>query len=298
MLAEVRSFFAHRKVMEVDCPILSRYAAIDAYIDLIEAHTDGERRFLHTSPEYGMKRLLAEGVGDIYQLSHVFREGEKGWRHLPEFMMIEWYRIGFSLDQLIEETVALASLFIKDQKVEKLTYEEAFLRYVGVNPYDDPDQLFLQVLREKGISPSSEQLRGGREALLNLVWGTAIEPFLGKGQFTVITNYPKEQAALARLTSDGKTAHRFELYFNSFELANGYHELANAEEQEKRFEEANEERKALLKKTLPADPHFLEALKRGLPDCCGVAVGFDRLLMLHCRAETIDQVVPFSWESQ
>lgn len=266
MLAEARTFFAKRKVLEVDVPILSQRASVDAHIDLLQATCLGKKAFLHSSPEYGMKRLLAEGIGDIYQISHVFRSDERGERHNPEFTMVEWYRCGLSFEEMIEESVGFIQLMLNSESdFEWLTYEEVFIRYLGFYPQtsDERDRLFA----------------------------FEVEPHLGA---TIICGYPPEQAALARV--ENGLAKRFEIFCQGVELANGYHELIDPIEQKKRFEEANTHRVALGKTAYPIDYNFLEGLS-SLPDCCGVAVGFDRLMMLRHRVLSIEEILPFVWEN-
>lgn len=272
MFKEVRSFFAERTVLEVDVPILSRGAPIDVHIDLM--HTDvgsGKRFFLHSSPEYGMKRLLAEKIGDIYQLSHVFRLGEVGALHNPEFTMVEWYRMGFSLEEMIRETFAFVRLFLPHAPAtfEVADYQEVFVSYTGRFPssLEERDPLFA----------------------------FEIEPHLGRDKILILRGFPKEQAALAQIDAEGK-AERFELFYQGIELANGYHELIDPIEQRGRFVQANEKRAALGKECYPLDEAFLSALERGIPDCCGVAVGFDRLMVLRHALNSIAPTLSFAWE--
>jgi lysyl-tRNA synthetase class 2 len=296
MLAQVRAFFAARSVLEVDTPLLSRWTNVDANIDVIEtSDLPGGKRFLHTSPEHCMKRLLAAGCGDIYQLSHVFRKGESGRRHNPEFMMIEWYRKSLSFEELMAETCALAELFLGGKPRETLSYRDAFKSYVGLDPFLCSNQeLITQLTRINygGALPET------RDEMLNLLIGTLIEPHLGQQKLTVLTDYPASQAALAccKEKEGVLVAERFEIYYEGFELANGYHELADATQLRKRFEEGNQERVRQGKEALPIDEPFLAATENGFPACCGVAVGFDRLLMLRHSVTDIDYVLPFSWD--
>ncbi|MCB1180893.1 MAG: EF-P lysine aminoacylase GenX [Chlamydiia bacterium] len=297
MLGRARDFFFERDILEVDTPILSKRASVDAHIDLIEAVALGERCFLHSSPEYGMKRLLSMGMGDIYQLSHVFRDEEMGSHHNPEFMMAEWYRIGFTFEEMIQETAEFCALFLNiEPTFDFLTYNQAFLKYCGFNPKEMTKERLLSYLKERGISIPSE---ASREELLHLCLTFLVEPHLGKMQLLALTDYPSSEAALARTRTveNEEVAMRFELYFRGVELANGYHELTDANEQKKRFLEENQERLDLGKKAFPFDTEFLEALRKGLPDCCGVAVGIDRLMMLRHRASTLEEVIPFTWEA-
>lgn len=293
MLAQARSFFAERDVLEVDCPILTNGASVDAHIDLIPATFKGfSIRYLHSSPEYGMKRLIVEGLGDIYQLSHVFRDGEYGQRHNPEFCMAEWYRMGYSFDEMIEETLAFIRLFLGPLPSRIYSYRELF-QSLGIDYlYASEDEL-VDLLK-----PYNIQLQD-KESLLNLVLGLLIEPKLGQDELSVLAYYPASQAALAKIIQKDEeaVALRFEIYYKGVELCNGYSELPFAEEQRARFEQANKDRLQLGKSALPIDEFFLAALEKQLPDCCGVAVGFDRLMMLRHNASALADVIPFDWPS-
>ena len=267
MLGKVRSFFQARRVIEVDTPILSKTGCVDPHIDLISANCCGKRCYLHSSPEYAMKRLLGMGIGDCYQLGHVFRDSELGEKHNPEFTMIEWYRHQFTLDQLIDETVDLITLFIGDQKVTKISYEQVFYDYLGYFPetIEKRDRLFAD----------------------------EIEPKLDA--LTVLIDYPPEQACLARkVAKQGEmVALRFEIFFRGIELGNGYDELSNLHELSERLHSANEQRLQLGKESYPLDREFLNTK---IPPCCGVAIGFDRLMMLKHHAEHIKDVIPLHFE--
>ncbi len=298
MFKKVRAFFEERRVMEVDCPILSQRASCNAHIELIEGVALGKRVFLHSSPEHGMKRLIAAGVGDIYQLSHVFRDEEAGERHNPEFMMCEWYRMGFSFEEMIEETAEFIYLFLEDElkdfHYETLSYKEAFRRYCDIDPALVTLQELQKKLQELGISyPEGSSC----EELIYLCFCLFVEPNLGFDTLTAITDFPVTEAALANVRfKDGSwVAMRFEFYYKGFELTNGYHELLDHLEQKKRFDMENEKRLILGKKYQPVDEKFLSALEKGMPDCCGVAVGVDRLMMLHCNTNNIDDVLLFPW---
>ncbi|MFC2049142.1 EF-P lysine aminoacylase GenX [Chlamydiota bacterium] len=268
LLARCRTFFAERGVLEVDVPILSRSASVDLHIDLVNVTCCGKPAFLHSSPEYGMKRLLADGSGDIYQISHVFRDGEQGERHTVEFMMAEWYRFGFSFQQMMDETLAFIRLFLDHLPLahETFSYREAFMRFAGKYPAD---------LEEREV-----------------VYAFEVEPHLGKGKLSVINSFPPEQAALSKIGPDGM-AERFEVYYQGMELANGYHELTDAEEQRRRLVDANNERRKMGKQVYPIDEELIQALSKGIADCCGVAVGFDRLMMLRHQLEEIREASSF-----
>jgi lysyl-tRNA synthetase class 2 len=297
-LLQARTFFSKRGLIEVDCPIISSSASVDAHIDLIPVlDSNNSLRYLHSSPEYGIKRLLAEGLGDCYQLSHVFRQGEYGHKHNPEFMMAEWYRLGFTFEQLIEETVDFVKLFLGDLPCEILSYREAFKRYAGFDYVHMNNDQLLDHLKKLHIDVYPHIIEEGREALLNLILGIQIEPQLGKNEFCVLAYYPSTQAALAKTKQhlDEKVAERFEIYYKGIELANGYHELTDPAEQRRRLMQANIERQRLGKSSLPIDENFLQALEQGLPDCCGVAVGFDRLMMLRHKTNNMSEVIAFDW---
>jgi len=281
MLAEVRTFFASRGVLEVDTPILSKAAPIAIQIEVMAVHfANGEKGFLHTSPEYAMKRLLADHPIDIYQLSHVFREGEIGALHHPEFTMVEWYRMGFDLDDLLQETIELIELFIGPQDVSVYTYRELFMKYCNLDPFE--------VTAQEGWSA---------DTWLDYKMSFEIQPQM-KG-LMVVRSFPASQASLARLKQEGPhlVAERFEIYYNGLELANGFYELTDPIEQRARFENDLKERHEMKKPNLPIDEEFLKALEKGLPECSGVAVGFDRLLMLQQNASSIKEVIPFRWEN-
>jgi elongation factor P--(R)-beta-lysine ligase len=298
MFKTARHFFDERGVIEVDCPILSAQASVDTHIDLIPAlYQAKEIYYLHSSPEMGMKRLLAEGIGDIYQLSHVFRDGELSAKHNPEFTMVEWYRLEFSFEQMIEETIQFISLFLGELPSHIVSYRDIFLQETGLDYVSAKEQELLNYIQQNQIPCYSSILHEGKDALLNLILGWQVEPNLGQEKLSVLAYYPASQAALARKRWRGaeQVAERFEVYYKGIELANGFHELANSQEQRERFREANESRLALGKKAIPPDENFLDALERGLPDCCGVAVGFDRLMMLRQGQQQIADVIPWGW---
>lgn len=297
MLSQARAFFAARHVIEVDCPLITQAASVDAHIDLIPVDNGNDIRYLHSSPEYGMKRLLAGGIGDIYQLAHVFRKGEFSPKHNPEFTMAEWYRLGFTFEQMINETADFVRLFIGDLPLRILSYRDAFKQYLEVDYLAASPAQLIELLLSHGIHPYPGIEEEGKDAILNLLLGLLIEPHLGTGEICALAYYPSSQAALAKTVKrqDESAAERFELYYKGIELANGYHELADAKEQRQRLIEANAHRVQLGKEPLPIDELFLKALEKGLPDCCGVAVGFDRLMMLR-HGQQISHVIPFAWD--
>ena len=295
MMAVARGFFAARGIVEVDCPLITQGSSIDEHIDPM-AVADGKNfRYLITSPEYGMKRLIAAGSGDIYQLGHVFRQGESSSKHNPEFTMVEWYRLGLSFEGMVQETIEFIEIFLGSQKRETITYRNAIKKYAGIDyVYASANQL-LELLIRHGITPYAGVESEGIDAILNLIIGNLVEPHLGKEGLTAITHYPATQAALALTAKHGDehVAERFEVYHKGVELANGYHELGDTAEQHNRFLTSNEKRVSHGKNALPIDTFFLDALGN-LPPCCGVAVGFDRLMMLRHDA-SIDDVIAFPW---
>jgi elongation factor P--(R)-beta-lysine ligase len=296
LLQQARAFFAARAVLEVDTPLVVNAPVSDVHIHSAQVSlgADAPALFLHTSPEYAMKRLLAAGSGDIYQICHVVRGYECGRLHNPEFTLIEWYRCGWSLTALMDEVEALARALLgeaaRSLRSERISYRDVFRRALALDPLEASVAELKEAARPLGFEADD----GGRDELLELLMGVLIGPTLGRSAITFVYGYPASQAALARLSGeDARTAQRFELYCEGIELANGFHELAAAHEQRARFEADN---RARGERGLPAaalDERLLAALGAGLPDCCGVALGFDRTLMLACGAERIEEVVPF-----
>jgi lysyl-tRNA synthetase class 2 len=253
--------------------------------------------YLVTSPEHSMKRLLAAGSGPIYQITRAFRDGERGRLHNPEFTLLEWYRPGFDHLQLMEEVGGLMSSILPGWKHwESVTYQGAFQRALGIDPHRASVSELARAAEKEGIA-APPALGEDRDGWLDFFLVTRIEKTLGFDKPVFLIDYPPSQAALAKVRSgDPPVAERFELYVRGTELANGYHELLDPKEQERRFLEANEKRKARGKAPLPLDRRFLRALELGLPSCAGVAVGLDRVVMLALGAETIDDVVAFPIE--
>lgn len=296
-LQKARSFFFQRDILEVDTPILSKTAPIDEHIEIMSVGLgNGEIGYLHSSPEYAMKRLLSLGIGDIFQLSHVFRQGEVSSLHNPEFTMAEWYRIGFSFEHFIQETVEFIQLFLPSLIWNKLSYKQAFLLFAKIDPFEASEKDLLECAKTYGLDLCGGEVQD-KDTLLHLLMGFVIEPHLGKEELTVLTDYPASQAALAETKEeDGNlVAKRFEIYHQGIELANGYFELTDAKKQKMRLFESNEKRILTGKAALPIDTQFLQALEKGLPSCCGVAVGFDRLLLLKNQASSLEEVLPFAW---
>jgi lysyl-tRNA synthetase class 2 len=300
MLREARNFFHERGVLEVDCPALSSSSPIDLHIDVMKvALNKGETGYLHTSPEYGMKRLLATDIGDIYQISHVFRDGEIGPLHNPEFTMAEWYRIGFSFEQMIEETLGFIRLFLGELPKQAMTYRQTLQHFLGLDYLHAAPGELLAFAKAHNLDLPQDAASWDADTLLQLLISFLVEPKLGADALFVIQHFPASQAALSKtltLESGEPVACRFEVYYQGIELANGYHELTDPKEQRGRLEASNRARLSAGKEALKIDERFLSALECGLPDCCGVAVGFDRLMQLKHGLAEIRGVIPFVWD--
>jgi lysyl-tRNA synthetase class 2 len=285
MLGEARTFFASKNILEVDCGALVRCAPLDSNIDCIAV--DQDQGFLHTSPEYALKRLLSEGIGDCYFLGHVYRKDELGNFHNPEFTMVEWYRTHISFIQMIQETCEFLFLFIGEKPIRHLSYRAAFEKYVGID-YAKAPLSDLQKLCQREWE---------RETCIHYLITHKIEPHLGQNELTVLTDFPPHEAALACVTTkNGElVAERYEIYYEGVELTNGYHELSNSKEMRERFIQRNKDRVAAGKAPYALDEKFLSSLS-SLPDCCGVSVGFDRAMMLRHQLRSIKPVIPFAWD--
>ena len=300
ILAAIRSFFWEREVLEVETPVLSQYGTVDLYIDsfTVDSSFDNTKRFLHTSPEFAMKRLLAAGSGSIYQICRCFRDGEKSRLHNHEFTMLEWYRSGFSYIELISEVDDLVRMVLgtaaQSIETECITYQMAFNTYLKLNPFTATIEQLQNCASENGININHESMGQNRDDWLNLLLSHLVEPQLGKGKFTFLMDYPASQAALARISPyDSNIAERFELYLDGVEIANGFQELCNAAEQEQRFVEEQAKRSENGKMGIPYDKNFINSMNQGLPECSGVALGIDRLVMFALGLDNIDQVMPF-----
>src|SRR5258708_31281494 len=298
MLAQVREFFASRGVLEVETPILSAGAVSDPQIESLTTRVAGMTgpSYLSTSPEYPMKRLLAAGSGDIYQVCKVFRDAERGRWHNPEFTMIEWYRLGFDDGALMTEGEGLAALLLAPDRLlppaERLTYAEALRRHAGVDAHQDDASAFERAAADHGIVCRAEL---DRDAKLHLLMGVVVGPKLGLERPCFICDYPASQASLARLKpGQPAVAARFEFYIDGIELANGFHELANAAEQRARFDRDLAVRGARGQVEPPLDEHLLEALAAGMPDCAGVALGLDRPVAVALGAPQLGDAMAFT----
>jgi elongation factor P--(R)-beta-lysine ligase len=302
MLGRARKFFAQRSVLEVETPILSSAAVSDPQLQSLHTQVAGiaEPRYLQTSPEYAMKRLLAAGSGDIYQVCKVFRDEEQGRWHNPEFTMIEWYRLGFDDAALMDEVEALLVYMLEGLRdlpsAERLSYSAALQRHAGVDAFNDGDAALAAAAVRHGIHCDSTL---DRDAKLDLLMGLVVGPRLGVERPCFICDYPVSQAALARLKPGvaQAVAARFELYVDGIELANGFHELANGSEQRARFVADLKTRAARGQVQPPLDENLLAALQHGLPDCAGVALGLDRLVAVAVGAKRLSEAMSFTIEN-
>jgi lysyl-tRNA synthetase class 2 len=296
LLARTREFFAARGILEVETPVAGSATSTDPHIDSVSCRVGGERFFLQTSPELFMKRLLAAGSGPIYQIAKVFRDGERGARHNPEFTLVEWYRPGFDHHRLMDEVDDFLQEVLGTAPASRGSYRELFQRHVGVDPHRATAAELAGRARRLGL-PEVSPRELPREDWLNLLMAQAIEPHLGAAAPELVFDFPVELAALARIRpGEPPIAERFEVYYRGVELANGYHELTNAAEQRERFRADLEIRRSLGRPEVPADERMLEALEHGLPESAGVALGFDRFVMIAANAKTIDSVLSFSFD--
>ena len=289
-----------RGVAEVETPACCSAAVTDpALASLATLFTGpgahrGKPLYLHTSPEFAMKRLLAAGSGPIYQICKVFRDGEAGRYHNPEFTLLEWYRPGYDVHRLMDELSALVRCVVAKPLTEhRLSYQALFAKHLGIDPHTATPGALRQCAIERGVASAEALQMADSDSWLDLLLTHCIEPQLGPDMLLVY-DYPASQASLAQI-KPGKIplAERFELYLNGVELANGFHELADAGEQRQRFQQDLAKRGRENLPVVPLDERFLAALAAGLPDCSGVALGIDRLLMCIVEADHIDQVLSF-----
>lgn len=290
LLAALREFFQSRSVLEVETPLLCRHPVTDPNLEPI-ACAD---RWLQTSPEYAMKRLLAADSGPIYQLCKAFRAGEAGSAHNPEFTLLEWYRPGFELEQLIVEVAELVALALGRRDYQVLTYRELFIRELQLDPFTASERALEDCVRAQLDYQSGSE---SRELWLDLLMSHVLEPRLAEAGLVFVRDYPASQAALARLHGEGDelVAERFELYVDGIELANGYCELTDPVEQQARFEQDNRILAQRGQLPRPLDEWLLQAMASGLPMCSGVALGIDRLLLLQQGLGRLEDGLSFGW---
>ncbi|HEY7673420.1 MAG TPA: EF-P lysine aminoacylase EpmA [Gammaproteobacteria bacterium] len=296
--ASVRAFFAARGVLEVDTPALSQAATPDPAVESIEARLrflGTHTAYLHTSPEYAMKRLLVGHSRDLYQISRVFRDGELGRWHQPEFLLLEWYRRGFTDLALMADVEALIAAVMREcgRKLEsvRMTYQEAFVRALDVDPLGDISDL-AKALSRRGVDVPAGLAGDG---LLDLALGAVVVRRFAPGVVTFVHDYPATQAALAKIKdTTPPVAARFEAFVGDLELANGFQELTDAAEQRRRFENELNVRRRAGRPAPPLDEAFLAALEAGLPPCAGVALGLDRLIALAAGVDNLAAALTFA----
>ncbi len=318
-LKQIRSFFDKNQVLEVDTPTLSSASVPDPFIESFQTRyipltqtMQTEQYYLHTSPEFAMKRLLASGSGSIYQISKVFRQGESGRRHNPEFTLLEWYRDGWDHHQLMLEVSQLFTLLLSPcvelAAPQFITYEQAFQAVLGINPHTVDKTDLLACVAKAGLANVLDD-NEHRDRFLELLFSHTIEPSLGKKRgkkrdktnnmpgICFLYHYPASQASLAKtgMHNGQLIAQRFEVFIDGMELGNGFYELNDAGEQRARFEADNHSRKLMGNNEVPLDENFLQAVGH-LPECAGVAIGIERLLMVMSQSQHINDVIAFPFE--
>lgn len=289
-LAKVRRFFAQRDVLEVETPLLARYTVSDPHIDAIRVAEP--EAWLQTSPEFAMKRLLAAGSGDIYQICKAFRRGESGRLHNPEFTLLEWYRVGFSLQQLMAEVEDLLGELLGADDAARYSYAEVFKKYLSIDPHEADRTDLKSLALDFATSETCQQLDSN--GLLDLLFSHAVQPQLQALSF--VYDYPASQAALAVTASDSQGRHvaqRLECFYQGLELGNAYQELLDPDEFMRRHQSDNAIRQHMDKQAVDLDTQFYAAMSHGLPACSGIAIGLDRVFMLDTGADSIDQVISF-----
>lgn len=299
LFALLRRFFAERSVLEVDPPLLAKTSVTDPYIESVKAQMGGESSYLQTSPEFFMKRMLASGLGDIYCLAKAFRDAEQGARHNPEFTLLEWYRVGWDEFQLMQEIETLiATVFNKFHQsainTERLSYHDCFVQALQLDPHSASLESLQAMAVSQGYAKWSNETRAN---CLDLLFSEIIEPKLPSGLVTVY-DYPACQSALAQTYTDKhgrQVSRRFEVFLNCVELANGYFELTDAQQQRQRFTADINYRSQANKPVMEIDAKLDQAMQAGLPSSSGVALGVDRLLMQLCGLNSIEAVLAFPW---
>jgi lysyl-tRNA synthetase class 2 len=295
LIQKIRQFFIEREVLEVETPLVSHHTVTDPYLESLQCQltADSSPLYLQTSPEYHMKRLLAAGSGSIFQICKNFRVDEQGRIHNPEFTLLEWYRVGFTHHDLMDEMDAFLQLILQQGAAQRLTYQAVFLKYLEIDPLSISGQALADYALKHGINDPG--LDAHKDDWLMLLFSQLIEPKLQA--VTFIYDYPASQAALAKINADNlAVCDRFEVYAGGVELANGFHELTDAAEQRQRFVDNQAKRKQQQQFVPALDAHFLTALEHGLPACAGVALGVDRLVMLALQQTNLASVLSFDFQ--
>lgn len=298
-IAEIRRFFADRGVLEVETPCMSQATVTDVHLFPFETrfvgpgHSQGMDLYLMTSPEYHMKRLLAAGSGPIYQMGRSFRNEEAGRHHNPEFTMLEWYRPHYDMYRLMNEVDDLLQQVLDCESAETLSYQQAFLRHLDIDPLSAEKVQLREAAAKLDLSNIADT-EEDRDTLLQLLFTVGVEPYIGRDKPAFVYHFPASQASLAEIsTEDHRVAERFEVYFKGIELANGFRELTDSREQRQRFDQDNRKRAERGLPQHPIDNNLLDALQHGMPECSGVALGVDRLVMLALGAESLSEVLAF-----
>ena len=302
LLSHIRHFFADKGVLEVETPLLAQATGTDPQLDFFssEYHYPPHNKtlFLQTSPEFSMKRLLAAGSGSIYQICKAFRNGEQGRYHNPEFTLLEWYQVGFSLNQLMDEvgelvlSVLASTITIKGLK--KISYEDVFYQVTGLDALNYSPNAYAYYAKNQQIPEVFSLCENDHDLWLDFIFSHKVQPSLNDNFVYLIHSYPASQASLARINpANPKVADRFEVFVNGIELGNGFFELKDEVEQRQRFDMEIALRKEKQRPKVEKDIRFLAALEAGLPDCCGIAMGIDRLLMLSSHVDTLNDVLAF-----
>lgn len=298
IIAEIRKFFTERGLLEVETPVLSEFGVTDLHLSTFNTEfiapfgEQSKTLWLSTSPEYHMKRLLAAGSGPIFQIGKVFRNEEAGSRHNPEFTMLEWYRPHFNMHRLINEVDDLLQQILDCEPAESLSYQFVFQEYVGLDPLSASRQELVEAARKHNFMAEDDE---DRDTLLQFLFSEVVEPQIGQTKPVAVYHFPSSQAALAQVSpEDQRVAERFEFYYKGLELANGFHELTDAREQQRRFEQDNRQREKNGLPTRALDERFLAALQAGMPNTSGVALGVDRLIMIALGCSQIREVISFA----
>lgn len=300
IMSEIRRFFSDRGVLEVETPAMSQATVTDVHLFPFQTRFvgpgagGGMTLYLMTSPEYHMKRLLAAGSGPIFQLCRSFRNEESGRHHNPEFTMLEWYRPHYDMYRLMNEMDDLLQQILECEGAERLSYQQAFQRHLELDPLSAEKAQLREAAEKLGMGDLASR-EDDRDTLLQMLFAFGVEPHIGRDKPAFVYHFPASQAALAEISpEDHRVAERFEVYFKGIELANGFRELTDSDEQRQRFEQDNRKRAANGLSQQPIDEHLLAALTAGMPECAGVALGVDRLIMLALGAEKLGDVIAFT----
>lgn len=302
VIHQIRAFFYQKSVVEVETPLLSRGTVTDKYLDAfttksISSH-NSESYYLQTSPEFAMKRLLAAGYKDVYQLGKAFRDEEPGRYHNPEFTILEWYRIEFDHVDLMQEVDAFLQQVIGCEPADKISYQMLFIQTIAIDPLKSSTEQLKTALVKQGIQGDWIATETDKDTLLQVLFSECIEAELAQDKPCIVYDFPASQASLAKISNKNRAvAERFEVYYKGIELANGFHELCDPVEQRKRFERDNQQRVENGKHAKPIDERFIQALEAGLPKCSGVALGIDRLMMIALELEHIEQSICFMFDN-